>query len=293
MNLAEMLLEISKRDLAAAKRLYDNELYPQAIFYLQQSVEKAAKAFGLQAKIITEKELKGKKGIGHNPLKIHKKIADEQLKQIKVLRVWLETLPELKKTELVKSISIGGMHEALERFMKFYKAITNEKQVSVSKDEVEEIIEELKDLETKIQELNENFQAFSASEDMISKVRRNLTEFLCALFNSSEKIQKTEQVLEQALNPKFLENILKKLFLLLLEIMYIHFSLFYFSILTFPHSVVARYPEDESNPLEIYTEEHPLVQLFGECCEVMDKTLKRIEEVMKHLDEPNLINEMD
>lgn len=54
MNIAEILLEISKKDLEAAKCLYENKFYSQAIFYLQQSVEKAAKSFGLLTGMIDE-----------------------------------------------------------------------------------------------------------------------------------------------------------------------------------------------------------------------------------------------
>lgn len=88
MNVAEILLEISKRDLEAANCLYQNKFYPQAVFYLQQSVEKAAKSFGLLAKMIDESELKG--SIGHNPLKIHKKIMDQQRQKIEEIKKGLK-----------------------------------------------------------------------------------------------------------------------------------------------------------------------------------------------------------
>ena len=61
MSIAEIFMEISKMDLAAAKCLYKSGLYSQAVFYLQQSVEKAAKSFGLLTGTINENELKGRK----------------------------------------------------------------------------------------------------------------------------------------------------------------------------------------------------------------------------------------
>ena len=58
MNMKMELFAIAKMDLEASNVLYDNELYPQAIFYFQQSVEKANKALVLIAgQKVTEKVL--------------------------------------------------------------------------------------------------------------------------------------------------------------------------------------------------------------------------------------------
>lgn len=63
-----ILLEIAKNDLEAAKCLYDKKLYSQAIFFFQQSVEKAVKSFGIAFKIINETEAKD---IGHKSVKFY------------------------------------------------------------------------------------------------------------------------------------------------------------------------------------------------------------------------------
>ena len=65
------LLEISEQDLIASKILYDKELYPQSLFYLQQSAEKLTKYIGLTNNVITKNDLL--KSIGHNSIKIYKK----------------------------------------------------------------------------------------------------------------------------------------------------------------------------------------------------------------------------
>jgi HEPN domain-containing protein len=44
MKMDEELLMIAKKDLQASRVLFDNRLYPQAIFFFQQSVEKANKS---------------------------------------------------------------------------------------------------------------------------------------------------------------------------------------------------------------------------------------------------------
>ncbi len=67
------LLEIAREDLNASNLLYNNGLYPQSIFYLQQSVEKIIKHIGLTDEIIEAKDLH--KEIGHKTERIFKRLA--------------------------------------------------------------------------------------------------------------------------------------------------------------------------------------------------------------------------
>ena len=66
------LIEIAREDLDASNLLYINGLYPQSIFYLQQSVEKIIKHIGLTNEIIEAKDLQ--KEIGHKTEKIFKRL---------------------------------------------------------------------------------------------------------------------------------------------------------------------------------------------------------------------------
>jgi hypothetical protein len=68
-------LEVAKRDPEAARCLSSRKLYPQAVFFLQQSVEKATKSFGLWAKVVTEGEVKD--AVGHDAWKVFSKIFGE------------------------------------------------------------------------------------------------------------------------------------------------------------------------------------------------------------------------
>jgi len=61
-------LRISRDDLAAAKVLYKKHLYSSAVYHLQQSVEKATKAFCIGTGLVSASEAKS---IGHNPLEGH------------------------------------------------------------------------------------------------------------------------------------------------------------------------------------------------------------------------------
>lgn len=65
-KVAKVAYELSKTsydDIRSAKLLYSNKLYPQAFYFLQQSVEKSAKACGLLIGSVKIKELKSE--VGH------------------------------------------------------------------------------------------------------------------------------------------------------------------------------------------------------------------------------------
>jgi len=52
-------LEIAQSDLRAAECLFKNGFYPQSLFFLQQSVEKATKTFSIKVGLLkNEKEIK-------------------------------------------------------------------------------------------------------------------------------------------------------------------------------------------------------------------------------------------
>jgi len=63
---ALMFIEVAKRDLEASKLLLENGYYPQGLFYLQQSIEKAAKAVLKALNLVDAKSLR--KDIGHEIL---------------------------------------------------------------------------------------------------------------------------------------------------------------------------------------------------------------------------------
>lgn len=62
-TMAVELIDVAIRDYEASKILFEKDLYPQAIFLLQQSLEKAIKAILLKLGIAEAKELERR--IGH------------------------------------------------------------------------------------------------------------------------------------------------------------------------------------------------------------------------------------
>ncbi|MDM7274696.1 MAG: HEPN domain-containing protein [Thermoprotei archaeon] len=67
LKMAEIFLKTAEKDLGASRHLWEGKFYPQAVFYLQQSVEKALKYLLLWTGIAGEDDVKK---IGHKPQKL-------------------------------------------------------------------------------------------------------------------------------------------------------------------------------------------------------------------------------
>ena len=71
-------IHTSKTDLESCVILYDKQLYQQAIFSFQQSIEKAIKVYWLLLNpMTTEKELKQQ--IGHDSITVYENLAKLQV----------------------------------------------------------------------------------------------------------------------------------------------------------------------------------------------------------------------
>ena len=63
-------MNISFDDLKASNFLYKNGFYPQAIFYLQQTIEKLIKSNGYYLNIIKNRKI-GEKNVRHDVWKVY------------------------------------------------------------------------------------------------------------------------------------------------------------------------------------------------------------------------------
>ncbi|HEV2226215.1 MAG TPA: HEPN domain-containing protein, partial [Nitrososphaerales archaeon] len=66
--LALSFAKIAKADLRASKFLYDNKLYPHAVFNLQQSVDKSVKAVGLMLSLVRPIREDLSRDVGHSAI---------------------------------------------------------------------------------------------------------------------------------------------------------------------------------------------------------------------------------
>ena len=91
---ARQFLAIAHQDLKAACCLYRDGFYPQAVFYLEQSVEKGLKSYSISSGIIDEDEAWHK--ISHKTLKIYEKSMKNFRQRVVILQENLKKLPKLE-----------------------------------------------------------------------------------------------------------------------------------------------------------------------------------------------------
>lgn len=134
----------SKNDLKLAKIAYEIEDYGNALFHLQQSVEKIVKAHGLKLGVIK----KPKEEIGHNTPKVY----------IKVLKLpWMEEIStivtpnqnitdniEILESKLEKSKNSAILDKDIPFFLELYETSLKQTRKGFSRKEIKILVSEVK-----------------------------------------------------------------------------------------------------------------------------------------------------
>ena len=199
-----------------------------------------------------------------------------------------EKIPELKKITIIRDINVPKQYEDLNNAEDLFDQLTKGKKelIFVSKEDIQQVIGDLRQIELESEEINKN--PIKIPESDLKEIKKNYIDVLTDIFDKFQNFfpeKVTEKELREYIDSISIEELLKKLMPVICNIVYISLSLLYLSIITFPHAVIARYPHEELNPLEIYTDELPIINLFGECIEIMDKTIKKIEYVHKEVNQ--------
>jgi len=277
MELIKEFLKIANKDLKSSKILYENLLYPQAMFYFSQSVEKANKAFALTTGNYTKEDMLK---IRHDSTIIHKNaIIDTKTRYQNLLRN-LDELPDLKNLEFLTNLDFQGEINKCDDALRFFSDIQNGKLslVSISKREIDNILKEIQSTEYEIEEGISDIGNFELTEEMWNEQKDEITKQLSNLNNKDLDLHIKEELSNSNLTHQEIEDMLKKMYLGLLHLTSILHPLYYLAIITLPHSVITRYPEDEFYPTKKYTRKLPIVRNLPNLYKVQSNTLKSLEE---------------
>jgi hypothetical protein len=127
-----LLLDIAFKDLTSSKLLFERELYPQSIFYMQQAVEKSIKQLGIYNGVVKPSELQ--KDIGHKAEKIFKRVVG----QVKHITGDSDTGINNSYNELKQLLKKAGMAEVKEVVI---KALEDNMQLELPSAIIELVIE--------------------------------------------------------------------------------------------------------------------------------------------------------
>lgn len=287
MKMDEELLKIAEKDLQASKVLYENELYAQAIFYFQQSVEKANKTYALITNQVTEAELPKK--VGHEAIKIYKKSIEQQKNRYQKINENLNKLPEIKDTNIFKNAHIQIESEQFDFFLSYIERIEKNKNESIFMTvwDIQRFLNEIKSFKKDIKKDMRSISSLKITESDWKIAEKNFNEiFNIALKYSPSYAEEMKEDFEQ-FDVKQLENILKNYFRLMSINMSISVSLYHLAIITLSHSIITRYPLNGLNPTEIYNEKLPIVSKLPELIDVLDNVLYELKK-LKEIEVTNL-----
>lgn len=258
MNVADVLFKISINDLKAAKILYKNKLYPQAVFFLQQSIEKMFKSFGTLQDNLTIQELK--KDVGHNSTRVLSCLMQKLLNQI----------PLQEKRVPCNDIDISEQVE-------FMELLDNIREASIffSNSELlervpkEKIIKLLPDLVTRKRRLK-----FLAEIDPELEKKSKLV--LKAICDKS-----TSDIAQE-----HLDKMLAEIQSVLVDMFDVEYLLIVLSFIVSASCVEnTRYPSQKGIPSQIYTYKHPIVKSFPELIKLCRATQRGLNRMYHKIDD--------
>lgn len=275
------LYRIAINDLDCSIILYDSKYYPQSIFYLQQAVEKAVKSHSIFFNMLNEEELKNK--IGHNPQQIYKKQVNRFSQGCIALNKDLVNYPGSQILFESSGIDFGEFASNIKQSQyEFNEFLTKNTKYNLTNEElqaclfgIENFNIEIKNMERKITEGAINDEQLTLLKE---KCKDQLVSMIMSLNISDEQkkeIKDRSELLLKYLFPK--KEFLGYMFKSMIKFFKISQNLFYLSVITSPHSVKSRYPENNFNPLLFYGPECPLIERLPEMHEIVKHTLQEME----------------
>ena len=285
------LLNIAESDLEASRVLYENKLYPQAIFYFQQSVEKANKSLALVTKHVTEKELSG--NIRHEAIKIHEKAVKRQKAKYEQFNEHLKLIPELGEIEFLENFNNKREIRQFDFSLSYIDEIRHYKNklIHMSSWDIRRFLKEMEKGKNDVKKEMQKLSNFRMNDKKLKKMNQNFIE----LYNVSikynplyaEELKNDFDKLDSKNIEKYIEKYIKNYFGLTYLGMSLSISLYCLAIITLPHVSITRYPENNMTPLKIYTPKLPIVKKLPELIDVHNNALNEFKILNKKIREIN------
>lgn len=277
MELIKEFLKIANKDLKSSKILYEHHLYPQAMFYFSQSVEKANKALALTTGNYTEQYIKK---IRHDSTIIHKNAIIETKNRYQNLLRNLDELPDLKNLEFLTNLDFQGEINKCDIALRNFSDIKSENLslVFMPKQEIDTRLEEIQSTEYEIEEGISDIGNFELTEEMWNEQKDEITKQLSNLNSKDLALHIEEEYSNSNLTLQEIEDVIKNMYIGFLHLTSILHPLYHLAIITLPHSVITRYPQDEFYPTKKYTRKLPIVRNLPNLYKVQSNTLKSLEE---------------
>jgi hypothetical protein len=282
-SLPDRLLEMAMADLESSVLLYENGHYPQAVFLLQQSVEKTCKSSSIFFEIISESD--ASKQIGHKPLKIVRITTDKFSQSVRDTCQKLADnpgiIPALDSLDLDYRSTMMQLDNQIKNVYAYLESLDN---YDLTQDQIAGILVELEQqtekAEASLIKLTNNGISDSDYSEMANKLYEMLKSFVISMkipeFHKSVLIGLLPVTMSQILPKK---NQLIYLLQVILTGLICSIILFHLARITAPHAVRSRYPsmKDSFDPVECYSEESPLIINMPELFRYTKIAIERVD----------------
>lgn len=278
-DLVRDFLEMSRKDLKASKILFVCQLYPQSVFYVEQSLEKAAKAslisclmdeIWLREKLktlsnkvnsTTREDTKQedishvvdfiKRSVGHDAIRLAQELCSCEERSINLAIQILSKLRESKILDDLVKQDKGPEEKSLRTYIdNLISMLNNQKE------------ETLKACQLVKSWSSEAFLKLSHDDKMLLEFIDKYKMIDDIITSGMRHVPQLNQFLTEQ------PAIWKKISILQRSV-----KIIYLFLLLYPHVTRTRYPEVGFNPINEYTERLPLVKHLMEIINLIEKTL--------------------
>lgn len=271
-NDAIIWIDIALDDLKSAQLLYSNGHYRNSCFLFQQASEKANKAFWLLNGVMNANEIKI---IKHNQLKIFRKAMSNKKKDVEQLtQIIKQQLPKVKNHRIFSIIDLVRHNKWISDRIISHDRLQNQKFVEIKPVELNyylRTIKEIKNAEIKIPNYTLN---------KFNEIMHSIADWI-GQFETPEAIAGKAELLKlinnQELSNEFYKTIISELIPKLVEMAFIQMTLHFTAVITHQHSAITRYPDDGSNPIQIYTVNHPLIKRQPSFMVLLEEALNKLK----------------
>lgn len=277
MDLAREFLEIAERDLEASRLLYKNKMYPQAVFYFAQSVEKANKSMAALTGNHNERYFTTK--IRHEAINIHQKTRFNAQQQLNSLLKFFKTNPEYKEVFFLEEDEIKELAEQLKLDYEIIDEIKQKKEelLFISATDINQM---LRDISKEKDQAKKDMKAFFQADVDVDEWLSNIVKLAELLPENSDFKEVGRNLIETwdeiELGLKW--DDLKPFYDFVYKAELLSISLYYLSVITLPNSSISRYPENGESPLDIFTRKLPQVRKLPNLMKVQLDALRDLRE---------------
>ncbi|WXG43848.1 MAG: HEPN domain-containing protein [Promethearchaeati archaeon SRVP18_Atabeyarchaeia-1] len=272
---------IAKKDLQAARCLLKEKLYAQAVFYLQQSVEKAVKSLGIWDGKITEVEARSE--IGHKTIRIYFRIFGETKDKLIAFEKALLMFPDLRKLAFLDVSQVARLKRGIDAFRKEFSDENVALRISSSERDLQDFLRKLRTLKeelgNELTRIDKEFKELSANEKKSGDFKSKLSQVLevgSQIRPIMAEGSTIEDVVDKSVSPEFI-MILIGISKSMIRLSFCYQSLLYSCLILYPHAARTRYPGDDFNPTDFYNARAPLIQLLDNFIESTGGVLRELD----------------